>query len=59
MALGQYDNCLDDFTAQFVRAANGSSLKYSGVEEFPRELLPPDQARVVAVIEPLHCTTMG
>ena len=38
---------------------DAQSLKYSGVEEFPRELLPPDQARVVAVIEPLHCTTMG
>lgn len=34
-------------------------LKYSGVDEFPREDIPPEQVRVIAVVEPLHCTTMG
>jgi predicted TIM-barrel fold metal-dependent hydrolase len=34
-------------------------LKYSGVDEFPREDIPPDQVRVIAVVEPLRCTTMG
>ena len=34
-------------------------LKYSGVDEFPREDIPPEQVRVIAVVEPLHCTTIG
>ncbi|MBC8363721.1 MAG: PPOX class F420-dependent oxidoreductase [Actinobacteria bacterium] len=42
-----------------VSFLDAQSLKYSGVEEYPRELLPPDEVRVVAVIEPLRCTTMG
>jgi hypothetical protein len=29
------------------------------VDEFPREDIPPEQVRVIAVVEPLHCTTMG
>ena len=38
---------------------DAQSLKYSGVDEFPREDIPPEQVRVIAVVEPLHCTTMG
>ena len=38
---------------------DAQSLKYSGVDEFPREDIPPEQVRVSAVGEPLHCTTMG
>ena len=38
---------------------DAQSLKYDGVEEFPREHIPPGQVRLIAVVEPLHCTTMG
>ncbi|MEE2696900.1 MAG: pyridoxamine 5'-phosphate oxidase family protein [Actinomycetota bacterium] len=34
-------------------------LKYNGVDEFPREAIPADQVRVIAVVQPLRCTTMG
>ena len=42
-----------------LRFLDGQARKYSGVDQYPRERIPLGQVRVVAVIEPLHCTTMG
>ena len=38
---------------------DSQNRKYRDEDEFPREHIPPDQVRVTAVVEPLHCTTMG
>ena len=33
--------------------------KYRGHDEFPRENAAPLDKRCTAVVEPLHCTSMG
>ena len=38
---------------------DGQCLKYNGEDEFPREDIPLGQVRLIAVVEPLRCTTMG
>lgn len=35
------------------------AMRYRGEHEFPREDLGPLDGRCNAVVEPLHCTTMG